>query len=343
MKSPNEIALERAQKCISDFPAVILGCGASAPYNLSGMSQLGQHLVSNIVPETSEQTVWSEFKSLLDSTNDLESSLQRASLSKHLVDKIVVETWNLIGSEDKLVLSRVLTNRKLLSLTRLFRCLLGSTNRSLRVITTNYDCLGEYAANAAGFYTNSGFGYGYFSCLDEGHPIQLTKNSRLVKVVEFSKVHGSLDWFLTNLDETICIPNLRELPSGWMPLIVTPGVSKYEKTSEEPFRSVIGRADLAMIESKAYLTIGYGFNDKHIQPKLLKGVRSDRKRLVVLARTLTDSTKAILLDGTIKDYLALEMDSELTKIYCPEYPDGARIDKAGLWDLPIFMDWATNY
>lgn len=55
-----------------------------------------------------------------------------------------------------------------------------------------------------------------------------------------------------------------------------------------------------------YLCIGYGFNDEHIQPKLMVKCLRQRTPITIITYTLSDSAKKIILDGKAQNYLAIE-------------------------------------
>ena len=83
----------------------------------------------------------------------------------------------------------------------------------------------------------------------------------------------------------------------------------------EPYRTIITLADEAFINAGAYLCIGYGFNDEHIQPKLLSQI-SNGKPIVILARTMTDACRKHIIDAQVKKYLIFERaDDTHTKVY----------------------------
>lgn len=340
---PEEIALKRAQDCISSFPTIVLGSGASAPYGLASMSALGRHLLENIEPDAEDMSSWVNFRAALESGIDLERALQSAKFTLALTDKIVDTTWKLLGQQNCAVLLNVLNDSRFLPLSRLFHGLLLSTHHRLKVVTTNYDCLAEYAANSLGLDSYTGFTHGYLGRVDAVPPFQISKNNRCVKTVDIAKVHGSLDWFTNKNGNVLCTPNLNSLPDGWRPLIVTPGVSKYEKTHSEPFRTILTRADGALKNSNGYLTIGYGFNDEHIQPKLIEGILESRKKVVILARTFSPALETLLGNGKIKEYLAIQKKDDSSMLYAPEFSEGFKIEGIDLWNLSTFLDWATVY
>lgn len=120
------------------------------------------------------------------------------------------------------------------------------------------------------------------------------------------KVHGSLDWFQSSLEDTIAISGAQEIPENYSPQIVTPGTQKYQKTHLEPFRSIINNADIAINEAGSYLCIGYGFNDEHIQPKLMAKCHRLGAPVTIITYALSDSAKNLIIDGKAKNYLAIE-------------------------------------
>ncbi|MDQ5937606.1 MAG: hypothetical protein QG574_4965 [Cyanobacteriota bacterium erpe_2018_sw_21hr_WHONDRS-SW48-000092_B_bin.40] len=343
MIATEEELLKRAQDCIANFPAIILGSGASAKYGLSGMKSLGEHLIKTIDCDNIEAPGWAAFRSSLKEGKDLETALQTSNLEESLIRKIVIATWTLISQENTTLFKNVFNNINYLALSRLYRCLLGTTHTRLQVITTNYDCLAEYAANATRYQFYTGFTQGFIGEIDESPRILAFKNNQPVKTIDIAKVHGSLDWFGSTDGLVRSITGAISIPSNWQPLIVTPGVSKYEKTYNEPFRSVLARADHALINANSYLSIGYGFNDNHIQTKLITAIERDGKKIVILARTLTEATRRMITSGLVKNFLALEQGAEGESIaYCPDNLSGIVIS-APIWELDSFLSWATQY
>lgn len=98
---------------------------------------------------------------------------------------------------------------------------------------------------------------------------------------------------------------------------------------------MIAEADSAFVQAGAYLCIGYGFNDEHIQPKLLTQI-SKGKPIVVLARTMTAACRKHIADAGIQKYLIFERaDDAHTRVYgngWEETYDGA------YWSLDNFLN-----
>ena len=135
------------------------------------------------------------------------------------------------------------------------------------------------------------------------------------RTVDIWKVHGSLDWFVDRNDKIISVPMSRKIPEGFYPLVVPPGKEKYSSTHKEPYRSIIAEADKAFIQAGAYLCIGYGFNDEHIQPKLLAQIATG-KPIIILARTMTEACRKHIIEAKIRKYLIFERaDDQHTTVY----------------------------
>jgi hypothetical protein len=331
-----DAVIQLAQKCLEAMPAIVLGSGASAAHGVGGMGALRTHLINSITPAADDVSDWEAFKASLDVTNDLEQSLQEVMLSPSAVAGIVRQTRAMMLTDDLSVFSQVLDNPRELALSRLYRHLFNSTHATLSIVTTNYDRLAEYAADAAHYGHDTGFSHGYFRYFS---PNQTRSNrSRNARTVEIWKVHGSVDWFVDDDHVAIALPLQLEIPPNHTPLLVTPGTTKYEETHREPFRSIITNADSVLSRAAAYLCIGYGFNDIHIQPKLVERVRHQATPVVILARTLTNKAREFLATCHDSSYLALERSGTATRAYFQDEPDGVELPDSALWDLTHFLD-----
>ena len=183
---------------------------------------------------------------------------------------------------------------------KLLEKVIAPTPNKAIVVTTNYDRLPEYAADFINATTVTGFEGTLIRKFELPNPVVKTRRIRArERVVDIWKVHGSLDWFVNESNQVISFPLVKEIPGGFRPLIVPPGKDKYSSTHEEPYRTIISEADNAFVEAGAYLCVGYGFNDEHIQPKLLAQIKKG-KPIVVLARTMTDACKRHIIDAGIR-------------------------------------------
>ncbi len=222
------------------------------------------------------------------------------------------------------------------SLGRLLSGMFNSTQTELHVVTTNYDRVAEYACNSIGILFQTGFAPSYVQKWESTGRVKFSHGSKASRVVRIWKVHGSLDWFRTSDDRTVGL-SVFELPSAnYTPLIVTPGLNKYEKTYEDPFRTTINGADGALRNASAFLCIGFGFRDQHIHPKIVERCREKNVPIVVLAKALTDEAKDFLRNRTGTNYLGVEQDGNGSMVYSPDYPSGAHVPLGDLWSLSGF-------
>jgi hypothetical protein len=267
MSDPIEDIVKLAQKCIEQVPVIVLGSGASRQFGISGMTELQNHLLKHVKPlNPADAKLWGDFTTELGHCNDLELALHRVQLSPSLEAEVVKLARQVILQDDQAVFRKLLDGKLELPFTALLRHLLRSTHTSVSVVTTNYDRLAEYAADSTGVEHTTGFSHGYYRSFD-GMPSENHK-IRALRHVEVLKVHGSVDWFQDTNGTVLCLPDGVDTPSSLSPLLVTPGTSKYLATHEEPFRTIITRSDAAFADARAVLAVGYGFNDRHIQPKL---------------------------------------------------------------------------
>lgn len=319
---------KQAQESYSLAPTIILGSGASIAFGISGMGELATHLIDSINALQSsqeEQEQWEEFCKLLNDNVDLETALHRVALSDRLTNSVVEETWNLINPQDLSIFEQSLNNQINFPLGTLIKSMFRSAHNQINIITTNYDRLAEYACDKEGFLHFSGFSYGYVK--------RLTNSAELrpQRLVNIWKVHGSLDWFKTPVGDTCALGNTSTIPSNHSPQIVTPGTEKYRLTHREPYRSIIQKADDAILNANSYLCVGFGFNDEHIQEKLIeKCVRGDA-HITVVTHTLSDAAKEFLLNSNVKNYLAIERGNS----------DNQSVIYSSLSDTPITVD--ANY
>lgn len=294
---------KQAQDFYGKAPVIIMGSGASAAHGMSGMGALSEHLVAHTDVSglsAPELEVWEKFCQVLNDGVDLESALHQVAASDELTSRIVKATWTLINSEDIEIFQRSLQDNAMFPLSRLLEHMFRSSLQRINIITTNYDRLAEYACDQRRIHHYTGFTHGFFRQLVA--PTEITSSRR----VNIWKVHGSLDWFQTPLEDTVALSNTQGIPNNYQPQIVTPGTQKYQKTHLEPFRSIINNADLAINEAGSYLCIGYGFNDEHIQPKLMAKCLRQKTPVTIITYALSDSAKRLILDGKAQNYLAIE-------------------------------------
>ncbi len=366
--SPDASALEEARtfiinNCLARNPVIVLGSGASVRHGLPTMDQLKGAIVDAVDPlkrTGAEDEAWKQFKAVLaekDSrtgqATDLETALQRVGLHEHpaLHDAVIDASWSRVAADDQKAFLSFLAGGEL-PLARLFRFLLNSQHRRVTVVTPNYDRIAEYAADVAGFCHRTGFGSGYIRTWQEmDRPVRFYHADLKVeeRTIDIWKVHGSIDWFRIGdpgrerilslpIDASDTAPPTRM--SIARPVIVPPGRGKYEETHRDPYRSCMREADRSLGQAQAFLCVGYGFNDSHLQERLVSRCRDARLPVVLVTRDITPKAKELLIDAKANCViLSKGKAAGMTLIHTPTQRDGVAVEGADLWDFPHFLDF----
>ena len=199
----------------------------------------------------------------------------------------------------------------------------------------------KLSKDRARYCHSTGFSYGYLRHRQQRDSrLRFKQGDQTARTVEIWKVHGCLDWFIDPDDQVRAVTSARTIPNTWSPAIVTPGINKYESTHREPFRSIIDGADNALENANAYLCVGFGFNDKHIQPKLLERWKQGNAFLVILTRTLSKDAKEMLKKSNNSEFLALEKakNGNGTYMRSHRYPEGKQLEGVHLWQFSDFLE-----
>lgn len=337
-----EHVLRKAQDCLSETPTIIIGSGASVDYGIPSMQDLGAEAIAfakNTSDLTLEQISELESKILNDG---FETAIDEFDLAEDVRSGILKAIWALIEDADSKILGRLTADNNILALTRLYQHLFSSTHRTIDVISLNYDRLAEYAAEAAGYAHYTGFNYGYLRKQAASSNLRIYESTHQIRTVRIWKVHGSIDWFKTDDGRVLSVDD-KYARSHLTPLIVTPGSEKYRSTHQQPFRSIINNSDASIDSAQAFLIVGYGFNDEHIQPKLIDSIQQRNTPIIVLVKKLTSSGRRLLLERPIDDYLILESDHTTTRVHCSDFDgDDMVIPDSNIWNLDSFLTKAIS-
>lgn len=341
---PKKSLLQLAQDCISRCPVIILGSGASAAYGIPGMPQLKSHLQK--VPclgtaKPDEESKWREFQAKL-STTDLETALDEVRLPEALTALVVESTWDYLAPFDYQIFEKAIVDHDLFPLTKLFLHLFNSTRNDIHVVTPNYDRIAEYAADAGKLIHYTGFNYGHIRARVVNGKPRIHIGNSAARTVNVWKVHGSFDWFRDSDGIVVGLPVSRVRPANVLPVIVTPGIEKYRLTHDEPFHSIKSEADKALQNADAYLCIGYGFNDPHLQTTLVERCRGKDVPLVLLTKSISATARGFLNSGKCGKYLAIEESASGCRIYSSDFPDGENIAGDSIWQLGEFLKLAIS-
>lgn len=300
------------QGYLENSPLIVLGSGASAPYELPSMDGLAEEIRKSDTVISDPN--YSAFCTAVNNSG-LEGAIDTVNLLPETLKEIRRVVWETVNEKDLLYFDQHLIDPPK-ALVELIRKVLAPTPNKVAIVTTNYDRLAEYAADGVGATTVTGFEGSLIKKLELPSTSLKTKRTRArERVVDIWKVHGSLDWFVAPDGKVVAFPLTRTIPNDFQPLIVPPGKEKYSSTHDEPYRTIIAEADNAFVQAGAYLCVGYGFNDEQIQPKLLAQI-SKGKPIVILAKTMTPACKKHIVEAGINKYLIFEFsDSTHTKVY----------------------------
>lgn len=324
--------LQQIQKYLEDSPLIILGSGSSSAHGLPVMNDL-----SDEIKKHGSEFDKSEFDSLcknLDSTMDLEKAIDQTTLSYKSFDAIRKIVWKCINERDMAVLNSLKQNKYNFALANLFKIVTRPAPNTATVVTTNYDRLAEYAIDLIGATTVTGFEGNLIRSFE--FPLDNVQNRRIERrerVVNLWKVHGSLDWFSKEGGDIVSFPLSTEIPLNHSPLIIAPGKGKYNFTHNEPYRDIIFQSDKAFSKAVSFLCIGYGFNDEHIQPKLINQIKNG-KPIVVLSKEVTEACKQNVVSADVKKFVIIEHLDDKTLVTGSGYKE---IYDGNFWKLPDFI------
>ena len=324
--------LQQIQKYLENSPLIILGSGSSADYGLPLMYELSEEIKRH---DDKFDTV--EFDALCKNliSMNLEEAIDKTALSDKSSDILRRIVWHYINERDLAVLQMLSLNNSKFALAHLLKLLIQPAPNTTTVITTNYDRLAEYAADIIGATAVTGFEGNLIR--EKEFPTTALQHKRIrtrERIVNIWKAHGSLDWFLKDDGKIASFPLSNNIPSNHSPLIIAPGKGKYSQTHEEPYRSMITQADSAFSKAGAFLCIGYGFNDDHIQPKLIEQIKNG-KPIVVLCKKATEACKQYIISDDIKKYVIIEYSSDdKTLVSGSGYNE---IYDGNFWQLPDFI------
>ena len=334
-----EQIIKQLQTWTNSVPLIILGSGASVPFGIPSMSELGEFLKNEISFSNAEdQKQFETFKANFDRCKDLETTLLNIQLRRNVSNEIIVKTWELINRKDLELYEILLQRNDSFPLSQLITHLFTSSKRKISIVTTNYDRLAEYATNLAKAFVCNGFSQNFFGHFSNAiHKNNFTKIDGFAGQVNIWKVHGSLDWFKSNDDVDFNFPLRKQIPNNYIPSIVTPGIDKYYQTHLEPFRTIFSESDNEIQKANGFFCIGYGFNDNHVQTKLISQIKSG-KSIIVITKELTLRTREAIIGNGCRNYILLEQSNENdTKIFTSEFSNGRVIPNKSYWKLDEYL------
>ena len=325
------------QNVINANLVIVLGSGASISYNISSMWDLALELKTffkdNPYSNEESQDCINKFIDNLNAGLGLEEALLKIKVTMEVELKIVELVWKKIIKQDKEIYEKVKQGEEI-NLVSLFNHIIyGRDSAILNIVSTNYDKIAEYAASQTDAFLNTGFSHNlrgvFFTDLN---PKLYAKLKPYTGCINIWKVHGSLDWFYRN-EDIFCFPNTYDIPLGCTPCIITPGTNKYEKTQNDPHRSLLSIVDNIFNEASGFLCIGYGFNDSHVHPKLINHSKKKRVPILIVTKKATDSIKESVMKQC-SNYIIIEDDNHNgTNFWISNEPDALNIPNEIYWTI----------
>lgn len=328
------------QTIFTDKLVIIVGSGLSCAEGLPSMWHLGEKLKQEMPSKISNENlkIWHEIAACLES-DGLEGALLKHPANDAIESVIIKITAKYVLNEEQKAINRCISENKKLKFSYLFPHISSCTPKMVRVITTNYDRLIEFAAEYEDWGVDSMMVGRYWGRYNP----DLSKKLLVEKVVSSGKIprlvyrnhikiykpHGSLDWFMAgNAPMTSCIGAMEE------PLIITPGVGKYKKGYGQPFDVHREQGNRAIDSASAILCIGYGFNDDHLQTHLTTKIKSGIKTLI-LTRGLSDNARKVVCESSNCKALIFNKNPRGTIVVSNS--EDAFIPDVNWWDIEYFV------
>jgi hypothetical protein len=352
-----DTALQEIQRILKRHPVLVVGTGASCALDPRfGMEALEKELERKLEPGAHEGE-WKQALARLHAKQGLEEALNVVT-EPGLRGSVITATGAFVASVDKDWAWRVATGEKLAPLNGLLRKLLDGlppSNPVLDLVTPNYDMLIEHTCDALsipwtdGFATGSVCRWDWDAALDS--MLTFTREPRGRKWagvrrfrphVRLHKVHGSISW-LQSEDGVRLVRSERTTdgspPASWRRAMITPGRAKLEDVGMN--RQWFAKADAAIAEASAFLIVGYGFNDVHIQDGMRKRLFIDGCAGIVVTRDWSTKIEKWVRDSS--DLWAVCQNPEGGKsgtiIGGPGNVDAPLVcDGRNLWDIASFAD-----
>ncbi len=225
---------------------------------------------------------------------------------------------------------------------------LPGSDRELHVATPNYDMLAEYAFSKESIPYINGFYGGVVRQLDweqsrrsityvEKVPYgkKFQSVTREKKHISLYKVHGSINLFLSNdnLIENNAMLYMTT-PKETERLIITPGLSKYERLHR--FRNeLLGKFDDAVEKHNFFLFLGFGFNDKQLNTRTIFDKLKNRKCNGLIITKVTNDRIDKLLSEAENLWLICQSDTG-TSIINKKYSAPLLLQSEELWEVDDF-------
>lgn len=316
--STTESILKIVQSFLKDPPLVIWGSGATISFGLPSMRDLNKALKK-------------EIKNFDTSNNNLEDELGKKKYEENL-PQIKQIIWKVVNNADVLVLKKFIDNKTddFNGIKSLIEKFIEPHPIVLNIVTTNYDRVLEHLLSYQDVNFTDGFDGKTLSIFNDANFKNKNKN-----IVNLVKVHGSLNWF--NINDEIRYLSCEIINKT--PQIVVPSKKKFEEVSDTPYRELIQKADALINDALSFLVIGFGFNDKHLTPRIKANIKKGFP-LVLITKKISENTFKEL-ENAEKYILFEEAEIGKTKVIYKENSSSEQVKEiieGDFWQLNKFME-----
>ena len=265
----SEEVLKTVQKFLKNPPVIIWGSGATIPYGLPSMNDLKQCLKSELGELPEDANLEIELSKIND-TNKLNE------VKKIIRDEIL--------KKDLECLKKIIEDRNYLkAIESMIKKFYEAHPRIINIITTNYDCMLEYALSQ-----KYDFSDGFTGRVLSSFNLKTFQTKK--EFINLIKVHGSLNWFFDTNKQVFYLPSENNFNHLSYAMILPAKEKKYQEASEEPYRTLIKKSDNIIDTASSFLVVGFGFNDEHLTPKIDAKIKEDTP-IVIITKKATNSCK----------------------------------------------------
>lgn len=337
-------------------PHIVLGTGTSCAVDVGfGMGALQTALQKGVDERSLKKTSARQWQRVLQNLRkglDLESSLNAAE-ADDLQKLILGITCETVAAMDQKYASAICLGREkwpaMAIVQKVFEGVSSADENTLEVITTNYDLLLEYACVANRITCVDG----YCGCVVRHrdwdatlrglkHKVSRVVNKKKVEGNEFKKhirlykVHGSLNWFMMGED---VIENDMWVDRGDVGLervMITPGLAKYKRMQD--FRTELQTdTDVAVNRAKAFLFLGYGMNDAHVERYIVKRIGEEGVPALIVTREWNKRIEKLARKNScVTVVCGMDNPLEGSRVFSPHKKDWQEIPGKCLWDFSEF-------
>jgi len=350
-----DTACRKLQDILQEKVLLVVGTGSSIAVDFGfGMGALQEKLVEEFdrnpfTQGSAAAEQWLDVKQKMQNGHHLENALKNVN-DEILLKNIVNATARHLIELDKKYRTEIFNGETQLPIGPFIKKLfhgLPQNNPVLDIITPNYDLLLEHYCDMNRMPHLNGFVGGIRKYYHWGKALESMKTVKTVTIrkrqslysainrhIRFHKIHGSLNWF--RQEDCIFEDNslLYEEPPGIERAIVTPGDSKYKEVLTNLNKQILNNADRAISDERAFVFVGYGFNDEHIQIEIEKKLIDKKMPGIIITKEFSENSKKLLKKAD-KLWAVHQHDSG-TNICNKNYKEPLFIENSDLWKIDNF-------